>query len=325
MLNWISLVDQPGYAHFFLLLANRSIDLFEHTKELSHLELGIELLERFSAVQEPGTIMHLMAAMERACACLQYSLTTNVGEALDDARKILKEACQATPASPQWISAFGDTRTRVILANLIRDRTEMFVPEEDIESTVLASLQLLNSLSPSPDRLYTALQFLVISAILFLSQSGESEELLGSLETLDCVLRGQSDLSSMQKTLPLLSNAINRCSADRTICLIYMADVLDAEVTDPPMLLKDMNPPAAWKNEWESARKFLQHRITASQQGHRGSDAIPTPIFLEFKIHGDVDPSSVKIHEAIPVGTHICAFKLVMVPASEVLRESNSP
>lgn len=331
MLNSISLLDEPGYAHFFLLLANRCIDLFEHTMELPHLDLGIELLERFSAVQEPGTCVHLMASVEHACACLQYSLTANVGEALDDARKIMKEAFQASSASP-WISAFGDTRTKMILADLIRNRHEMFVPEEEFKRTVHASLLLLNSLSPSPDHLYTSLQILVLSAVLLLSQNVDSEEFLGSLDALDCILRGQSDLSSMHKTLPLISNAINRCSVDRTICLIYMADVLDAEVSYPPRPLKDANVEVAWKNEWESAQKFLQHRITAYQQGHHGIDATSTPIFLKFKIDGDVLPRSslpnIKVDEVTPVGTHICVFTLWMVPASdwqEVPREFSSP
>ena len=124
MLNSISLHDEPGHA---LFLANRCIrvDLFECTLELPHLDLGIELLERFSAVQEPGTNVHLMVAMEHACACLQYSLTANVGEALDDAVKIVREACRASFAT-SWISAFGDTRTKVIVADLIRNRIEMF-------------------------------------------------------------------------------------------------------------------------------------------------------------------------------------------------------
>ena len=286
MLNSISLLDEPGYARFFLLLANRCIDLFERTMELPHLELGIELLERFSALQKPGTNVHLMAAMEHACACLQYSLTSNVGEALDDARKIVNEACRASSTSP-WFSAFGNTRTKVILADLIRNRNEMFVPEKDFMPIVHASLQLLNSLSPSPD-LYTSLQILVISVILFLSQSADSEELLGSLGTLDCILRGQSDLSSMHETRLLISDAINRCSVSRTICLIFMADVLDSEVADPPRPLKDTNVLMAWENEWESAQKFLQHRITGSHQGHHGIDATSTPIFSKFKIHGDV-------------------------------------
>lgn len=331
MLDSISLLDEPGYAHFFLLLANRCIDLFEHTMELPHLELGIELLERFSAVQEPGTCIHLMAAVEHACACLQYSLTANVGEALDDARKIINETFQASSASP-WISAFGDTRTKTILADLIRNRTEMFVPAEDFKRTVHASLLLLNSLSPSPDHFYTSLQILVISVILFLSQGVDSDELLGSLEALGCILRGQSDLSSMHKTLPLISNAINRCSGDRTICLIYMADALDAEVADPPRPLKDANVQVAWKNEWESAQVFLQHRITACQRGHHGIDATSTPIFLKFKIDGDVlhrsSLSTIKVDEVTPVGTHICVFTLWMVPASDwqkVPRKSSSP
>ena len=331
MLNSISLLDEPGYAPFFLLLANRCIDLFERTMELPHLDLGIELLERFSAVQEPGTNMHLMAAMEHACACLQYSLTANVGEALDDARKIVNEARQSPSASP-WASALGDTRTKVILADLIRNRHEMFVPEEEFTPTVHASLQLLNRLSPSSDLLYTSLQVLVISVILFLSQSADSEDLLGSLDALDCILHGQSDLSSMQETLLLILNAINHCSANRTICLIFMADVLDSEVADPPRPLKDTNVQVAWENEWESAQKFLQHCITGSHQGHHGSDATSTPIFLKFKIHEDVLHRSsllnIKVDEETPVGTHICVFKLRMVPASdcqEVSRESSSP
>ena len=330
MLNSISLLDEPGYAHFFLLLANRCIDLFECTMELPHLDLGIELLERFSAVQEPGKNMHLMAAMEHACACLQYSLTANVDEALDDARKIVNEACRASFASV-WNSEFGDTRTKVILADLIRNRNEMFVPEEDFMPIVLASLQILNNLSPSPD-LYTSLQVLVISVILFLSQSADSEGFLGSLDALDCILRGQSSFSSMHETLLLISNAINHCSINRTICLIFMADVLDSEVADPPKSLKYRNVEMAWENEWEIAQKFLQHCITGSQQGHHGFDATPTPIFLNFKIHGDVLYRSssllnIKVHEEIPVGKHICVFKLGMIPASdcqEVTHESSS-
>ena len=330
MLNSISLPDEPGYARFFLLLANRCIDLFERTMELPHLELGIELLERFSAVQEPGTNLHLMAAMEHACACLQYSLTANISEALDDARKIVNEASRASSASP-WISGFGDTRTKVILADLIRNRNEMCVPEEDFIPIVHASLQLLNSLSSSPD-LYTSLQVLVISVILFLSLSADSEELQKSLDVLDCILRGQSDLSSMHKTLLLISNAINHCSIDRTICLIFMADVLDSEVADPPSPWKDTKVQVVWKIEWESAQKFLQHRITGSHQEHHSIDATPTPIFLKFKIYGDVlyrsSPLKIKVYEETPVGTHICVFKLRMVPASgseEVSHESSSP
>ena len=330
MLNSISLLDEPGYARFFLLLANRCIDLFELTLELPNLDLGIELLERFSTVQEPGTNVHLMAAMEHACACLQYSITANVGEALDEARKIVNEACQVPSASP-WISAFGDTRTKVILADLIRNLIEMFVLEDDFTPIIHASLQLLNSLPPSPD-LYTSLQVLVISVILFLSQNAASEKLLGSLDALDCILRGQSDLSSMHETLHIISNAINHCSADRTICLIFMADVLDPEVADPPWPLKDMNVQVAWENEWESAQKFLQHRITKSQQGHHGIDATSTPIFLQFKIYGDILYRSslfnVEDYGETPVGTHICAFKMKMVPVSdcqEVSHESSSP
>ncbi|KIM42751.1 hypothetical protein M413DRAFT_444422 [Hebeloma cylindrosporum] len=321
MLNTISLVDQPGYARFFHLLANRSIDLFEQTKALTYLQLGIELLERFSAVQDPGSIMYLMAAMEHACACLQYSLTGEVEEALEAARNIVNDACQVSLASP-WISVFGDTRTKVILANIIRNRDEMLVPEEDLEPTVNASLRLLNSLSPSPECLHTAFQILVISAILFLSQSLESEELLVSIDSLGCILCGQqSHLSSVHNnTLLLISNAIDSCSSDRTICLIYMADVLDAEVPDPLRPL-DINDQTAWKTEWEAAQRFLQRRITASQQGRHGIDTTPTLNFLKFKIHGDVlhrsSLSKTKVHEAAPVGTHICIFKLGMVPASD--------
>ena len=332
MLNSISLLDEPGYAYFFLLLANRCIDLFECTMELPHLDLGIELLERFSAVQEPGTDVHLMAAMEYACACLQYSLTANVGEALDDARKIVKEARRVSPVS-SWISAFGDTRTKVILADLIRNRIEMFVPDEDFTPIVRATLQLLNTLSLSP-YLYTSLQVLVISVILFLSQSADSENLLGSLDALDCILLGRSDLSSMHESLLLLSNVISHCSMNRTICLIFMADVLDSEVADPPRPLKDTNVEVTWGNEWESAQMFLQHCITGSQQGLHGINATSTPTFLKFNIYGDVlyrsSPFIVKEHEETPVGTHICVFKLRMVPASasdcqEVSHESSSP
>ena len=318
MLNSISLLDEPEYARFFLLLANRCIDLFERTLELPHLDLGIELLERFSAVQEPGTNVHLMVAMEHACACLQYSLTANVGEALDDARKIVSEACRASFAS-SWISAFGDIRTKVILADLIRNRIEMFVPEEDFMPIVRASLQLLNSLSPSHD-LYTSLQVLMISVVLFLSQSADSKNFLGSLDTLNCILLGQSDLLSMHESLLLISNAISHCSIDRTICLIFMADVLDSGVAEPPRPLKDTNFQAIWGNEWESAQMFLQHCITGSQQGCHGIDGTSAPIFLKFKIYGDVLYRSsllnVKEHDETPVGTHGCVFKLRMVPAN---------
>ena len=118
MLNSISLLDEPGYTRFFLL-ANFCTDLFERTLELPHLDLGIEFLEHFSAVQEPGTSDQLMAAMEHGCTCLQYSLAVNVGEALDDTREIVNETCRASLVS-SWIPAFGDTRTKVIPTDLIR-------------------------------------------------------------------------------------------------------------------------------------------------------------------------------------------------------------
>jgi hypothetical protein len=112
-----------------------------------------------------------------------------------------------------------------------------------------------------------------------------------------------------------------------------MADVLDSEVADPPRPLKDTNVQVAWKNEWESAQKFLQHRITRSQQleGHHDIDATSTPIFLKFKTDGDVRYRSsllkVKAHEETSVGTHTCVFTLRMVPTSvgqEVSHESSS-
>ena len=46
MLNSISLLDEPEYAPFFLLVANLCVDLFERTLELPYLDLGIELLRR---------------------------------------------------------------------------------------------------------------------------------------------------------------------------------------------------------------------------------------------------------------------------------------
>ena len=84
-----------------------------------------------------------MAAMEHVCVCLQYFLTTNVGEALDDTRKTVNKICRASLVY-YWI--FGDTRTKVILAHLIRNRIELFVPEEDLMPTVHASLELLNGM-----------------------------------------------------------------------------------------------------------------------------------------------------------------------------------
>jgi len=333
MLDSISLVDEPGYARFFFLLASRSLHLFEYTTELPHLGQAIELLERFAAVHEPGTATHFVAAMEHACACLQYSLKADVGEAFIDARKIMNEACQALPQS-SWVSAFGDTRTKVILADLIRNRGDMCVVEEDFKPTVHASLRLLDKLTPPLDRQYTALQVLVISAVLFLSQTAVSEEWLGALNALDCVLLGQSDAihPSMHKALPLLSDAINQCSGARAICLIYMADILDVEILEQAKALEDVNRQVAWTNEWESAKQFLQHRTKAFEGQMYSNDATSTPIFLTFEIHGDIlhrsSLSNVRFRESPPVGgAHVCVFNLGMVPASEcqeVLHNSSS-
>ena len=140
LLNSISLLDEPEYARFFLL----PVSTCSNVPWNYHISIwGLSSNASPPCKNQERTFMLWPPWNMYARVCLQYFLTTNVGEALDDARKSVNETCRASLIS-YWIS--GDTRTKVILAHLIRNRIELFVPEEDLMPIVRASLELLNGM-----------------------------------------------------------------------------------------------------------------------------------------------------------------------------------
>ncbi|KAF8960262.1 CHAT domain-containing protein [Flammula alnicola] len=334
----VSLVREPEYAYFFFLLATHSLDLFERTTEIPHLDRAIDLLDHFYAVQERGTIPYLMAAVALSSACLQYSLKAEEVQARESALEVLEEA-RRNPHEVPWISSFGSTRTFFVVGEIIRHRYNVFGPDEDFDKSVHAITSLLNVLpAPSADRQYSALQIAVVSIILILSQTADFEHWLGSLDALSHVIHGEPTSQSLLTEPPpinsnleltdcltVLFRAIDDCSVssgDRVLCLVHMADTLESEDLSSDISQeigeesKDMF--SRWTTEWDAARLFLRNDLRYFETEATSSSGVQQHRFQLFRLEAEVVHrpalANVRFRGSDLVGVHVCTFQFTVIP-----------
>ncbi|KDR74355.1 hypothetical protein GALMADRAFT_250222 [Galerina marginata CBS 339.88] len=330
LLNCISLATEPGYAYFFFVLASYSLDLFERTTQIEHLNRAVALLEYFHESQKAGSNTHTMAALVCSGACMQYYLKASEIQARDSALGLL-EGVQEKSSALEWFSP--RTRTLVTISDVMRYRYEVFGPQEELDQCLKTMKTILDIIFVSESHQFTSLQILVICVVYALSKDVNLRSWLECLHALHQAVSIQHSIQPSETfvnppsedCVELLTRVIDGCSisfAYKTLCLTYISDMLDTGGYSPSV----ENPEEVeatsetWAMEWNKSLLFLTQTVQHLNSGTNIRNNVQQEPFQPFWANGKCEDRPTLGRQRFRgldlEGSHTCVFKLTIMHVS---------
>ena len=320
VLDFVSLLQEPGYAFTCFRLANHSRDLYEETSEILHMERSIQLMQQWLEAEEQGSVAHLAVAAATCSSFMHYYIREDAEGALEEGMKLFK-ATQLKAENVGWISSFGMERTLFVVGETLCHRFAKGGSDDGLTESVHLLLDILNLFVPQDSFCFTTLDTLVLSTIFNLAQTIESPEIwLKCLSGLHDIIRvyilGESDGADLPDVLFKTLDACLSAPTSRAACVLHIADLFHGggkcdELPYDQFCSDDdvTNNASLWVDSWEDDRRGLREAIS---NGYNSPHLIFR--FKAILVHRPITSGRILFRLPNPVEVHDCSFEFEVFP-----------
>ncbi|KAF4616033.1 hypothetical protein D9613_011377 [Agrocybe pediades] len=304
-----NLQGDPSLRHLYFVLASHSVDVFERTSELGHLDRAVALLEDLwdeQTIQSMDNMRFMVGSLlSRSCLC--HYLTSGEPKARESAVNVFHQICSSSPG----LAASSNTSVLLILGDIMR---HSYVTGIDFSEPFLSvSSSVLRALKIDPNG-FTAFQILVVSLVYSIIHEEQGTWLNNMTLLLAAVEESKIDGSDI--TVLLNAVATFPSSSSKPLCLLYISYILDSQ----GLIMHDSSYEDDGGVFWtEESRKAVQHfrqLIT-----HEGA-LVARETFQSFSLKGHLERRPIlgveRYFQPESKLAHTCMFKLSMVVQKDV-------
>jgi len=300
LLDFAPLKENMAFCYLYFILACRSLDIFERTTEIGHLDRAIALLEDFWDEQKSLAVGLILCR-----ACMLHYLVSSEPRACESAINVFQEIRRILPSSVPPSS----TKTLMILGDVLRN---FCISEQNINETFFSTIMsIMDSIKFTP-REFTAFQALVTSLMfeILRREHGTWQQSLADLYVVvtstEFVLKNPAQINNILDSLdPSMSFAT-------PLCLFYVSDVLDAQGFTLHSDSDVCNSSDLWASQCKEAIQYLRNTLVSGRVNTtfvpftlKGYPQQRPNLWVERYIQTNGDPC------------HICIFKFSVLTESQ--------